>query len=133
MADTALSQMPLRTSPAANSRLYIVTYAGGVWESGGIELRFLFGAISANVATTGTLTANGAATFRSTLAVTGNTAINSVTTANRINSNTVYLTNRSTPANSTATVSQGRFWFDATYAYFATANNVIKRVALSSF
>lgn len=38
-----------------------------------------------------------------------------------------------TPANSTITVKKGTIMFDTTYLYVATANNVLKRVALTSF
>jgi len=38
-----------------------------------------------------------------------------------------------TPANSTTSCTQGQFWFDANYIYFAVANNTIKRIALTSF
>ena len=38
------------------------------------------------------------------------------------------------PANSTSmVVEKGRVWFDANYVYVATANNVVKRAALSTF
>jgi hypothetical protein len=53
------------------------------------------------------------------------------------NSNVEVLTllvgNNVTPANSSSNAEQGTFWFDSSYIYVATANNVIKRVALSSF
>jgi hypothetical protein len=39
----------------------------------------------------------------------------------------------STPANSTITVKKGTILFDASYLYVAVANNILKRVALSSF
>jgi len=39
----------------------------------------------------------------------------------------------STPANSTITVKKGTLMFDTSYLYIATANNTLKRVALSSF
>ena len=39
----------------------------------------------------------------------------------------------STPANSTITVKKGTLMFDTSYLYIATANNVLKRVALSTF
>jgi hypothetical protein len=39
----------------------------------------------------------------------------------------------STPANSTIAVQQGKIWSDGTYIYVATANNTVKRAALSSF
>lgn len=38
-----------------------------------------------------------------------------------------------TPANSTITVTKGKLWIDSSYLYVATANNTVKRVALSSF
>lgn len=39
----------------------------------------------------------------------------------------------STPANSAITVTEGRVFFDSSYLYVATANNTLKRVALSAF
>lgn len=39
----------------------------------------------------------------------------------------------STPANSSITVKKGTILFDTSYLYVAVANNVLKRVALSSF
>ena len=38
----------------------------------------------------------------------------------------------STPANSTITVKKGTLMFDTSYLYVATANNTLKRVALST-
>lgn len=38
-----------------------------------------------------------------------------------------------TPSNSTITVAKGVAFFDSNYLYIATANNVLKRVALTSF
>lgn len=39
----------------------------------------------------------------------------------------------STPANSTITVKKGTLMFDTSYLYVATANNTLKRVALTAF
>ena len=39
----------------------------------------------------------------------------------------------STPANSTITVKKGTILFDSSYLYVATANNTLKRVALTAF
>ena len=41
--------------------------------------------------------------------------------------------NLSTPANSTITCPQNTVFIDSSYIYVAIANNVLKRVALSSF
>lgn len=38
-----------------------------------------------------------------------------------------------TPANGTITVKKGTIMFDTDYIYIATANNVVKKVALSAF
>lgn len=38
-----------------------------------------------------------------------------------------------TPANSTITVTAGSIWSDGTYLYVATANNNLKRIALTAF
>ena len=39
----------------------------------------------------------------------------------------------STPANSTITVKKGTLIFDSDYLYVATANNTLKRIALTAF
>lgn len=46
---------------------------------------------------------------------------------------TLLVGNTATPANSTITVAQGTIWYDANYIYCATANNTLKRVALTAF
>ena len=38
-----------------------------------------------------------------------------------------------TPANSTITVKKGTLMFDTSYLYVATANNTLKRIALTAF
>ena len=38
-----------------------------------------------------------------------------------------------TPANSTITVKKGTLMFDTSYLYGATANNTLKRIALTAF
>ena len=38
-----------------------------------------------------------------------------------------------TPANSTITVKKGTLMFDSDYLYVATANNTLKRIALTAF
>jgi len=38
-----------------------------------------------------------------------------------------------TPANSTITVKKGTLMFDTSYLYIATANNTLKRIALTAF
>jgi hypothetical protein len=49
------------------------------------------------------------------------------------NSSANVVLQKQTPANSTITVAEGTLFFDETYLYVAVANNVLKRVELSSF
>lgn len=57
-----------------------------------------------------------------------------VTVANLLgNSQANVVIRNVTPSNSTITVTKGTIFFDDTYLYIATANNVLKRVTLSSF
>lgn len=48
-------------------------------------------------------------------------------------SNTLIMSNKSTPANSTITITQGTMFFDADYLYVAVSNNSLKRVSLTGF
>lgn len=48
-------------------------------------------------------------------------------------SNVTIGTSKSTPANSTITVKEGKIWYDTSYLYIAVANNTVKRIALDSF
>ena len=109
MADRSkkITELPAVTSVAANDLILIVDKH------------------SSNTATT--KSANAAVLF-------GNVSSN-VTLSNSavLSTNNMVLRDNSTPANSTITVGQGKIWADANYIYVATANNTVKRVALSSF
>jgi hypothetical protein len=50
-----------------------------------------------------------------------------------LSGNTVIIRRNHTPVTSTDTVTQGTIWWDSSYIYVATANNVIKRATLNSF
>ena len=64
----------------------------------------------------------------------GNTSANvTVANSNILSANTFILRNNQTPSNSSITVTKGTILFDSDYLYIATANNTLKRVALSSF
>lgn len=60
-------------------------------------------------------------TFFSNVAI-GNTTINRLV-----------VSDKRTPANSTITVAQGTIFYDNTYIYIATSNNVVKRITLEAF
>lgn len=51
----------------------------------------------------------------------------------RISTNTLIIRGNSTPTNSTMTVTKGSMFYDDSYLYISTANNVIKRITLNSF
>lgn len=78
---------------------------------------------------------NTANTYKITVAnLFGNSSANLyISNAYTFSANTVIVRKNSTPANSTANCVKGEIWNDGTYLYVATANNVIKRVTLSSF
>ena len=57
-----------------------------------------------------------------------------VSSANlHISSHNLKITKSNTPATSSEETAGRTVWFDNSYAYFAIANNVIKRVALEAF
>lgn len=65
---------------------------------------------------------------------TGTPVTKKVTVANLLgNSSANVVIQNVTPANGTITVTKGTIMFDSSFIYIATANNVIKKVALSSF
>lgn len=73
-----------------------------------------------------------------TLFVTANGAVAQINPPNAFSNlnlkvATLLIGNTATPANSTITVTQGTFWYDSNYFYVATANNILKRVALTAF
>ena len=51
----------------------------------------------------------------------------------RITTNTLIISSKTTPSNSTMTISRGNLFFDDDYLYVPTANNTIKRIALQAF
>lgn len=50
-----------------------------------------------------------------------------------LSANTLVVRKNNTPANSSATAVAGTIWADSNYLYVAVANNLIKRVSLSTF
>jgi len=108
MADRARkgTELPTRTFVNANDIVIVVANTSNTPNTYGVRVGNFFTNCDANV----------------TLQ---NAAILSV--------NTAIIRKNSTPANSTITVTQGTMWSDGTYLYVATADNTLKRVALSAF
>lgn len=64
----------------------------------------------------------------------GNASTRTITLTNLLgNSSANVVIVKQTPSNSTITVKEGTMLYDANYLYIATANNVLKRIALTSF
>lgn len=66
----------------------------------------------------------------STMLIVSHTA-NGVTNTCQLSVVSIFSPN--TPANSTITIQKGSVLYDSNYLYIATANNTLKRVALSAF
>ena len=80
-------------------------------------------------------TAGTNTTFRLSLeTLLGNNQTNVIVSNTKtLSANSFIIRKKSTPSGSSDTVSEGSLWWDNTYLYIATANNVIKRVALETF
>ena len=101
-----ITQLPTLTAPAGEDLLVVVDDPFGTANTKKVSVTNLF----------------------------NNTAVDiTVAGNNTLSANTLVIRNIRTPANSTITVTQGTFFWDADYLYIATANNELKRVALSSF
>lgn len=136
--DKKITQLQALTTPAGRDYLLIVdrpTTNNSTAVNKNISLDLLFGNIPSNT------------TINAKLTVTGNTSLGGNTVINdsrvngqlevnkfKVSSNGIIITNSMTPANSNPTgVSVGKIFWDSNYIYVKTANNIVKRVALSSF
>jgi hypothetical protein len=108
------SDLPVETTIRSADRIVLLSDPSGVPSTATLSYSNFF----ANVAVT--------AKFG------GNTTLN-VATANTLSTYSLKVTRKSTPIASGDAETEGTIWFDNTYLYIATANNVIKRVALTSF
>ena len=106
MADKKITELPLLASASSDDLLLIVDNPNGTPVSKKVSVKNLFGSVNANTV------------FEQSVTVTGDT---------------VTIQTSKTPANSTATVVKGALFYDSTYLYVATANNVIKRITLETF
>lgn len=125
MADKKITELTALTSPNQKDLVYVVDDPTGTPASKKLSLHSLFGAIPANTSITGTL------------AVSANSIMSGTKTA--VNNGIIQLSTKSTVASNNATTvlgsadRQGSIFWDSDYLYVATANNQIKRVALSVF
>jgi len=74
------------------------------------------------------------AVFSNSVTISGNVTISSNLVSNsNITANNLFINYRTTPVTNTDTVTTGKLWFDNNHIYVAISNNLIKRVALSTF
>ncbi len=132
MASSKASALPTATNVVGDALLYIVTSPSGTPSSQKISLSGLFSTLKVNVNIDAANTLVHANTF---------TSANGVFSANNVSANNFTITGSfgprftiaNTPSSSSVVVNQGHFFFDQNFLYVATANNTLKRVALSSF
>ena len=122
MATSKITELTAATSLAANDLFVIVKDPSGSPSTRKITVTGAFSNIGSPAVFSNTVTISGNVT------ITGNVSSNANVTANNL-----FINYRSTPLNSTDTVTTGKMWFDNNYIYVAISNNVIKRAALSSF
>ena len=141
MADKKVSQLTALTSPNQNDILLIVDDHTGTPVSKQISLKNMFGSVPANTTISGTTTLNANTTINgSNTVVVANTNFTKAAAGQvKITSGVITLNNPTTVSSNNATtvlgddVLQGSIFWDSNFLYVATANNQIKRVALSVF
>lgn len=139
MADAKLTGLAAISSLQDDDLLYIVRDPSGTPVSKKITVKNFVGTIPSNTAITGRTSLVGNTTISCS-----NTVISSnvnITSAKgpKINAGVITLAAKTTVSSNNATTVlgagglQGSIFWDANYIYVATANNQIKRAALSSF
>ena len=132
MATKKITELTAANTLSSNSLLVAVTDPSGSAATKKITVANFFGTVSTNSTfnSNGSLTAN---TTANTLAITfANATTLSVNTGTFTNN--LIIPYKAAPANSTAlTISNNAIFHDGFYLYVAIANNVTKRVALTSF
>lgn len=111
----ALHDLQRANTISSNTLFLVELDPDGIHLTRAISAQTLFANVTFNVTSSANIAANN-------LNVTGDFVVDTVTIANNFTPNT------------SADVVEGRqVWFDSNYLYVSTADNVIKRVALSTF
>ena len=139
MADRKITELDALTAPDQKDLLYVVDDPSGTPVSKKVSLKNLFGSIPANTSVSGTLAVSGNTTISgANTVVSANLNITS-TNGPKVNAGYVTLASKTVVGGNNATTVlgqgglQGSIFWDDNYLYVATANNQIKRVALSTF
>ena len=135
MADQKVSDLSSLTTPASEDLLLVVDNPNGTPASKSITLKNLFGAVPANtvvnrLTTNANTTLNGSNTYiTANVNATGISTINQLKVAN----NHLVISTAQTPGSNSATGAAGEIAWDTDYIYVCIADNIWKRVAISSF
>jgi hypothetical protein len=101
-----ITELTALTTPAGSDLLVIVDDPTGTPVTKKITIDSLFGNLTSNVSFS-------------------NTTV--------LSANALVLRGSNTPGNSSPSITKGAIFFDENFIYVATANNTLKRVALSAF
>jgi len=126
MADKKVTELTAITSISGDDLLLVVNDPLGTPDSRKVTVANFFGGVASAT------THNGTVTFNANTTIAGS---KSTVSANTTFSGNLRMTS-DTPASNNATsegYGVGSIWFDSDYIYVATANNTIKRAALSTF
>lgn len=139
MADRKITELNALTAPNQKDLLYVVDDPSGTPASKKISLYDLFGSVPANTSVSGTLTVSANSTINGANSVVSANLNITSTNGPKVNAGYVTLASKTTVGSNNATTVlgqgglQGSIFWDDNYLYVATANNQIKRVALSVF
>ena len=135
MAAQKVSELSTLTTPASEDLILVVDNPNGTPASKSITLKNLFGAVPANtvvnrLTTNANTTLNGSNTYiTANVNATGISTINQLKVAN----NHLVISTAQTPGSNSATGAAGEIAWDTDYIYVCIADNIWKRVAISSF
>lgn len=136
MTDKKVSALQTLTAPNGLDLLYVIDDPAGTPVSKKISLDQLLASLPSNTTVNAKLTVTGNTSLTGAnvsvtynFNVSGNTNLGKTT----IQSNSICIEDRLTPANSTITIKQGSIFYDNNYIYVAYANNMVKRATLNSF
>jgi hypothetical protein len=139
MADRKITELNALTTPNQKDLLYVVDDPSGTPVSKRISLYNLFGSVPANTSISGTLTVSANSTINGANSVVSANLNITSTNGPKVDAGYVTLASKTTVGSNNATTVlgqgglQGSIFWDENYLYVATANNQIKRVALSVF
>jgi hypothetical protein len=135
MADQKISELSTLTTPASEDLIMVVDNPNGTPASKSITLKNLFASVPANTVIN-RLTTNANTTFNgSNTYITANVNATGISTISQLKvaNDHILISTSQTPGSNTATGSAGEIAWDTDHIYVCIADNIWKRVAISSF